>query len=99
MIIFLEFYILKIIPQYLMMILLDTFFSPPFLREEINQTCEAKIFALNWEDPTYEARKKYFERKMEEELDAINSFEKNKRPKKRKFQLIEYKITDCQDPR
>ena len=23
------------------------FFSPPFLREEINQTCEAKIFALN----------------------------------------------------
>lgn len=36
---------------------------------------------------------------MEEELDAVNSFEKNKRPKKRKFQLIEYKITDCQDPR
>ena len=34
------------------------FFSPPLLREEIIQTYEAKIFALNRKDPTYEARKK-----------------------------------------
>ena len=37
---------------------LKDFFSPPLLREEITQTYDAKIFALNREDPTYEARKK-----------------------------------------
>ena len=39
------------------------FFSPPLLRQEINQSYGAQIFALNKEVPTYEARKKYFERK------------------------------------
>ena len=43
----------------------DFFFSPPLLRQEIIQTYDAKIFALNKEDPTYEARKKYFESKKE----------------------------------
>ena len=37
---------------------LKDFFSPPLLREEITQTYDAKIFALNREDPTFEARKK-----------------------------------------
>ena len=44
---------------------LRDFFSPPLLRQEIIQTYDAKIFALNKEDPTYEARKKYFESKKE----------------------------------
>ena len=51
----------------------DTFtniFSPVHLREEITQIFQSKIFALNIEDPTYEARKEYFENKMDEELDA-----------------------------
>ena len=74
-------------------------FSPPHLRQEINQSHDAKIFALNKEDPTYEARKKYFERKKEVDLDAVNTFEKNKKAKKRKFQSVEDKILDCQDPR
>ena len=75
------------------------FFSLPLLREEINQTYEAKIFALNQEDLTYEARKKCSERKKVEKIDAVNSFEKNKKAKKRKFQSIEDEMTDCQDPR
>ena len=75
------------------------FFSPPLLRQEITQTYDTKIFALNKDDPTYEARKKYFERKREEDLDAVNTFEKNKKAKKRKFQSVEEKILDCQDPR
>ena len=55
------------------------FFSPNLLREEISQTFQAKIFALNKEGITYEARKKYYEWKMAEELDAIDTYEKNKK--------------------
>ena len=42
------------------------------LQEEIIQTFQGKIFALNKEDPTYEARKEYHQNKMDEELDAVN---------------------------
>ena len=69
------------------------------MREEITQTFQSKIFALNKEDPTYEARKEYYENKMDEELDAVDSFEKNKNRRKRKFQNIDEKIADCLDPR
>lgn len=58
---------------------------PSLLREEINATFNAKIFSLIKEEPTYEARKKYFERKREEELDAVDSFEKTKKAKKESF--------------
>ena len=61
------------------------FFSPNLLREEISQTFQAKIFALNKEGITYEARKKYYERKMAEELDAIDTYEKNKKVKKKEI--------------
>ena len=57
------------------------------------------MFALNRSDPTYEARKMYLERKKEEELDAVNSFEKNKKVRKRKFKTIDEKISSCSDPR
>ena len=53
------------------------FFSPSLLREEIILTYNSKIFVLNKDELTYEARKKYFERKKEEELDAVDSFKKN----------------------
>ena len=53
------------------------FFSPSLLKDEITQTFQSKIFALNKEEITYEARKKYYERKMAEELDAVDTFEKN----------------------
>ena len=46
------------------------------MREEIIQTFQSKIFALNKEDPTYKTRKEYFENKMDEELDTVNSFKK-----------------------
>ena len=59
------------------------------MREEIIQTLQAKIFALNKNDQTYEARKEYFENKMDEDLDAIDSFEKSKKRRKRKFQDID----------
>ena len=42
------------------------FFSPEFLIEEINNTFDNKIFALNKNDPTYKARLKYFERQRDE---------------------------------
>ena len=61
------------------------FFSPPLLRQEINQSYNAKVFALNKEDPIHEARKKYFEQKKEEDHDAVNTFEKNKKAKKKKI--------------
>ena len=53
------------------------FFCPNILREQITQTFKSKIFALNKEEITYEARMKYFEKKMAEELDAIDSYEKS----------------------
>ena len=59
------------------------FFSPALLREEITQTINSKIFALNEDEPTYEARKNCYERQMEEELDDVDSYEKNKKVKKK----------------
>ena len=57
------------------------------------------MFALNKNDPMYEARVMYLEREKEEDLDAVNSFDKNAKAKKRKFQTIEEKIPACSDPR
>ena len=54
------------------------FFSPALLREEITQTSQSKIFALNKDEPLYEARKKYYENQMEEKVDTVDSFEENK---------------------
>ena len=68
---------------------LRKFFSPVHMREEIIQTLQAKIFALNKDDQTYETRKEYFENKMDEGLDAVDSFEKSKKSGKRKFQDID----------
>ena len=79
----------------------DTFrncFSPTLLREEITSTFDSKAFALNNEDPTYEACKKYYERQEAEELDAVDSYEKNKRVKKRNFQDVENNICDLLAP-
>ena len=36
---------------------------------------------------------------MDEELDAVDSFEKNENKRKRKFKNIDEKIADCLDPR
>ena len=75
------------------------FYSPCLLKEEIIQTFQSKIFALN-KDPLYITRKQYRENKMEEELDDVDSFEKkNKQTRKRKFKNIDEKILDCLDPR
>ena len=68
---------------------LRDFFLPYLLRKEIEQTFQGKIFALNKEDQTYEARKKYLDRKKEEELDTVNSFEKKQKSKKKEnFKLM-----------
>ena len=61
------------------------FFSPSLLREEITQAFQSTIFVLNKDKPTYEARKKYYERQMPEELDGVDSYEKNKKVKKKKI--------------
>ena len=76
------------------------FFPNTLLREKITQTVQAKIFASSKEEPTYKARKKYYERPMVEELDAVDTYEKNlKSKKKRIFKGIDEKITDCFDLR
>ena len=49
---------LKSLQQFSMTTHLETF-SLALLREEIIQTFQSKIFALNKDEPTYEARKKY----------------------------------------
>ena len=54
---------------------------------------------LNKDEPTYEARKKYYEKQRTEELDAVDSYEKNKKAKKRKFQDIDNKICYYLDAR
>ena len=36
---------------------------------------------------------------MQEELDSENSYEKNKKPKKRKLKIVDEKTNDCLDPR
>ena len=74
------------------------FFSAAHLREEITQTFQSEIFALKKEDPTYVAWKEYYENKMDEELDAVDSFEKTK-TRKIKFKNIDEKITGCLDDR
>ena len=68
-------------------------------REKINSKFDSKLFALNKNDPTYEARLKYLERQRDGNLDAVSSFEKNQKAKKRKFQTVEEKIAECADPR
>ena len=75
------------------------FFSPDLFREKINSKFDSKLFALNKNDPTYEARLKYLERQRDGNLDAVSSFEKNQKAKKRKFQTVEEKIAECSDPR
>ena len=69
------------------------------MKEEIIQTYQGKIFSLYKNNPIYEARKEYFENKMDEELDAGESFEKSKNRRKRKQQDINLKITESLDPR
>ena len=74
------------------------FFPPEHMKEKIIQTFQEKIFALDKNGQTYEARKEYFENKMDEELDAVEFFEKSSR-RKRKFRDIDGKIEECSDPR
>ena len=50
-------------------------------------------------DSTYEARKEYFENKMEEEINSVESFAKSKNKRKRKFKNVDEKIAESLDPR
>ena len=59
------------------------------LGERRNGTFDSKIFALNKEESTYEAPKKYYEKIRAEVLDGVDSYEKNTRVKKRKFQDVD----------
>ena len=63
------------------------FDSPYLLREEIIQTFLSKIFSLDIKDPFYGSRKQYYQNKMEEELHAVDSFEKKKKKKAKKQNL------------
>ena len=62
------------------------------MKEEIIQTYQGKIFVLDKNNSTYETRKEYFPNKMDEELDAVESFKKSKNRRKRKFKDIDEKI-------
>ena len=69
------------------------------MKEQIIQTFQGKIFALDKNDPTYEARKEYFENKMDEELDSVESFVKSRNKTKIKFKDIDEKIAESLDAR
>ena len=69
------------------------------IRRDIEENFENKRFSLDKNHPVYEARLAYLERKKAEDLDAVNSFEKKAKAKKRKFQTIEEKVASCSDPR
>ena len=60
------------------------FFSPCLLRQELRTTYDSKI-VLHEEEPTHEVRKNYYERHKAEELDGIDSYEKNQKSKKKKI--------------
>ena len=61
------------------------FFSPCLLRQELRATYDSKIFVLHEEEPIHEVRKNYYERHKAEELDGIDSYEKNQKSKKKKI--------------
>ena len=61
------------------------------MKDEIIQTFQGKIFALNINDLTYEARKEHFENKIDEELDSVESFVKSKNKIKIKIRDIDEK--------
>ena len=63
------------------------FVSPSVMIEEICHKCNSKLLSLNKNDPTYLARKEYLENKMEEELDAVDSFEQNLKKRRKKIQI------------
>ena len=69
------------------------------MRREMEGEFEEKLKNLNKEDPAYEAILEYFERRKAEDLDAVDSFVKKMKAKKRKLESIENKISMCADPR
>ena len=77
----------------------EIFFSTELMKEEIIQTFQVRIFALDKNDLIYEARKEYFENKMDEELDSVESFVKLRNKTKRKFKDIGEKIAESLDAR
>ena len=64
------------------------FFSTELMKKEIIQTFQEKIFALNKNNSTYEARKEYFENKKEEDIDSVESFAKSKNKRKKKLKML-----------
>ena len=74
------------------------FFSPTVMREEIYSEYSQKLLSLDKNDPTYQVRKKYLKNKMEEDTDAVNSFEqKLKKGKGKRNSKIDSKIADAVD--
>ena len=69
------------------------------MKGEVIQLFQNKIMHLDKNDSTYEARKQYHNDKMEEELDAVESFENAKNKNKQKLHQINGKIENCLDPR
>ena len=71
------------------------------MREEIYLEYNQKLLPLDKNHSTYEVSKEYLKNKMEEDIDAVNSFEqKFKKGKwKRKFQDIDSKVADAVDSR
>ena len=54
---------------------------------------------MDKKDSAYQARKQYYDEKVEKGLDAIDSFEKSKKKRKRKLYHIGEKIENLLDPR
>ena len=57
---------------------------PELKREKIRREFDEKLKNLDEEDPFYMSVLESLERKKEEDLDAVNSFEKRNKTKKQK---------------
>lgn len=69
------------------------------MREEIIQTLQANIFALNKDDQTYEARKEYLKIRWMRSLMLLIHLKKAKKGEKENFRTLIKKITIALDPR
>ena len=69
------------------------------MREEIIQTLQANIFALNKDDQTYEARKEYLKIRWMRSLMLLIHLKKAKKGEKENFRTLIKKIIIALDPR
>ena len=74
------------------------FYNVEIMREEVNLKYDQLLLNLNKNDPTYEARKYWYQNKREKDLDAIDSLEAKKSgERKENFIILSKKLKKPQN--